>query len=131
MRPRHDTHAAASSDKTKKYGNGKTAGQIAIQNGAAPTAILHGPGTRLQHEPELGPEPQHERSPRWLSQRRGSGDLAAHRRSEPELCRGRVDRSSLGGSSREPGQLALHGVPALGVVLIAAMLIAAGLSLRR
>jgi len=126
MRPRHDTHAAASSDKTKKYGNGKTAGQIAIQNGAAPTAILHGPGnsqphkvapctggdevdvhalkskghrkacgtpserpqagtgTGLQHERELGPEPQHERSPRWLRQRRGSGVLAAHRRSEPE-----------------------------------------------
>ncbi len=46
----HETHAAASSDKTKKYGNGKTAGQIAIQNGAAPTAILHGPGNSQPHK---------------------------------------------------------------------------------
>jgi hypothetical protein len=46
----HDTHAAASSDKTKKYGNGKTAGQIAIQNGAAPGAILHGPGNSQPHK---------------------------------------------------------------------------------
>src|SRR5690348_9398175 len=33
----HDTHAAASSAQTKLYGNGKNAGQIAIQNGAAPS----------------------------------------------------------------------------------------------
>jgi hypothetical protein len=46
----HETHAAASSDKTKKYGNGKTAGQIAISNGAAPSAILHGPGNSQPHK---------------------------------------------------------------------------------
>jgi hypothetical protein len=46
----HETHAAASSDKTKEYGNGKTAGQIAIQNGAAPSAILHGPGNSQPHK---------------------------------------------------------------------------------
>jgi hypothetical protein len=44
----HDTHAAASSDKTKLYGNGATAGQIAIQNGAAPS--LHGPGNSQPHK---------------------------------------------------------------------------------
>src|SRR5438034_8069655 len=33
----HDTHAAASSDRTKQYGNGTTAGQVAIGNGAAPS----------------------------------------------------------------------------------------------
>jgi len=46
----HETHAAASSDKTKKYGNGKTAGQIAISSGAEPSAILHGPGNSQPHK---------------------------------------------------------------------------------
>ena len=46
----HDTHAAASSDKTKQYGNGKTAGQIAMQNGAAPSTVLHGPGNSQPHK---------------------------------------------------------------------------------
>jgi hypothetical protein len=45
-----DTHAAASSDETKRYGNGKTAGQIAVQNGAAPSTILHGPGNSQPHK---------------------------------------------------------------------------------
>jgi hypothetical protein len=45
-----DTHAQAASDKTKEYGNGKTAGQIAIQNGAAPTTTLHGPGNSQPHK---------------------------------------------------------------------------------
>jgi hypothetical protein len=46
----HDTHAAASSDETKLYGNGKTAGQIAIENGAAGTTRLHGPGNSQPHK---------------------------------------------------------------------------------
>jgi hypothetical protein len=46
----HETHAAASSDETKLYGNGKTAGQIAVQNGAAPSTILHGPGNSQPHK---------------------------------------------------------------------------------
>ncbi|HEY8630862.1 MAG TPA: hypothetical protein VIL73_10065 [Gaiellaceae bacterium] len=46
----HDTHAAASSDETKLYGNGKTAGQIAVQSGAAPSTILHGPGNSQPHK---------------------------------------------------------------------------------
>jgi hypothetical protein len=46
----HDTHAAASSDETKLYGNGKTAGQIAQQNGAAPSTVLHGPGNSQPHK---------------------------------------------------------------------------------
>jgi hypothetical protein len=45
-----DTHEAASSDKTKQYGNGKTAGQIAMQNGAAAGTILHGPGNSQPHK---------------------------------------------------------------------------------
>jgi hypothetical protein len=45
-----DTYEAASSDKTKEYGNGKTAGQIAIQNGAAPSTVLHGPGNSQPHK---------------------------------------------------------------------------------
>jgi len=46
----HDTHEAASSDRTKQYGNGRTAGEIAIQHGAAPSAILHGPGNSQPHK---------------------------------------------------------------------------------
>ena len=46
----HDTYAAASSAETKQYGNGKTAGQIAVQNGAAPSTILHGPGNSQPHK---------------------------------------------------------------------------------
>ena len=46
----HDTHAAASSDQTKLYGNGKTAGQIAIGNGAAGSTVLHGPGNSQPHK---------------------------------------------------------------------------------
>jgi hypothetical protein len=46
----HDTHAAASSNKTKLYGNGKTAGQIAIHNGASPSTVLHGPGNSQPHK---------------------------------------------------------------------------------
>ena len=46
----HDTHAAASSDETKLYGTGKTAGQIAQRNGAASSTVLHGPGNSQPHK---------------------------------------------------------------------------------
>lgn len=49
----HDTHAAASSNKTKKYGNGKTAGQIATQAGYG-DATLHGPGNSQPHKVNCG-----------------------------------------------------------------------------
>src|SRR6476659_7894434 len=45
----HDTYATASSDKTKVYGNGKTAGQIATQAGYG-NAVLHGPGNSQPHK---------------------------------------------------------------------------------
>jgi hypothetical protein len=46
----HDTHAEAQSDKTKQYGNGQTAGQIAEKNGAAAKDALHGPGNSQPHK---------------------------------------------------------------------------------
>jgi hypothetical protein len=46
----HDTHAAASSNQTKKYGNGQTAGAIAQKNGASGNTILHGPGNSQPHK---------------------------------------------------------------------------------
>jgi hypothetical protein len=46
----HNTHAPASSNKTKKYGNGQTAGAIAIQHGAPPSTVLHGPGNSQPHK---------------------------------------------------------------------------------
>jgi hypothetical protein len=46
----HETHAPAASDDTKEYGNRKTAGQIAMQNGAASSTTLHGPGNSQPHK---------------------------------------------------------------------------------
>src|SRR4051794_1495466 len=46
---KHDTYAKASSDQTKKYGNGKTAGQIATAAGYG-SATLHGPGNSQPHK---------------------------------------------------------------------------------
>jgi hypothetical protein len=45
-----DTHAAASSNQTKQYGNGQTAGEIAIKNGAPASTVLHGPGNSQPHK---------------------------------------------------------------------------------
>jgi hypothetical protein len=46
----HDTYATAGSGHTKQYGNGKTAGQIAEQNGASSSTVLHGPGNSQPHK---------------------------------------------------------------------------------
>ena len=47
------TSAPASSDKTKLYGNGKTAGQIATSAGY-PDAVLYGPGNSQPHKYNCG-----------------------------------------------------------------------------
>jgi hypothetical protein len=46
----HETHAPASSNETKKYGNDQTAGGIAIRGGAKPDTKLHGPGNSQPHK---------------------------------------------------------------------------------
>jgi hypothetical protein len=46
-------HAAAGSNATKSYGNGRTAGQIAVQNGAGVSADLYGPGNSQPHKAAL------------------------------------------------------------------------------
>jgi hypothetical protein len=46
-----DTHALATSNKTKRYGNGTTAGQVAVQAGY--TGMLHGPGNSQPHKAAL------------------------------------------------------------------------------
>lgn len=46
----HGTHAAAGSNQTKLYGNGKTAGGIAQQNGASSSTDLYGPGNSQPHK---------------------------------------------------------------------------------
>lgn len=50
---KHDTYAPASSDQTKQYGNGKTAGEIATQAGYG-SATLHGPGNSQPHKTSCG-----------------------------------------------------------------------------
>jgi len=45
-----DTNAPAGSNRTKRYGNGHTAGQIAIQNGYPSSGNLHGPGNSQPHK---------------------------------------------------------------------------------
>jgi len=52
--PGHDTHALASSNQTKLYGNGQTAGQIATQARFG-SATLHGPGNSQPHKVLCGP----------------------------------------------------------------------------
>ena len=47
--PGHNSSAPASSNKTKQYGNGKTAGQIATAAGAG-DKTLHGPGNSQPHK---------------------------------------------------------------------------------
>ena len=47
----HNTNAMAASTRTKVYGNGKTAGQIAMQSGAGATTNLYGPGNSQPHKP--------------------------------------------------------------------------------
>src|SRR4051795_7499297 len=51
-----DTHELASSNKTKQYGNGQTAGLIATKAGYG-NATLHGPGNSQPHKTDCG---QHE-----------------------------------------------------------------------
>src|SRR5262249_44172284 len=46
----HNTNAPAGSNKTKKYGNGKTAGQMSIQHGYPSSGNLHGPGNSQPHK---------------------------------------------------------------------------------
>jgi hypothetical protein len=50
---RFNVHAAAGSSATKLYGNGKTAGQIAMQNGASASTDLYGPGNSQPHKASL------------------------------------------------------------------------------
>jgi hypothetical protein len=45
----HETHAQAQSQQTKLYGNGQTAGQIAMKHGASGSTVLHGPGNSQPH----------------------------------------------------------------------------------
>src|SRR6266446_620554 len=52
----HNTTAAAGSSKTKKYGNGQTAGQIAMQNGASADTQLYGPGNSQPHKVAVCPK---------------------------------------------------------------------------
>jgi hypothetical protein len=46
-------HAAVGSSATKAYGNGKTAGQVAMQNGAGASTDLYGPGNSQPHKASL------------------------------------------------------------------------------
>jgi hypothetical protein len=50
----HNTSAPASSNQTKLYGNGKTAGQIATAAGYG-SATLYGPGASQPHKVNCGP----------------------------------------------------------------------------
>jgi hypothetical protein len=51
----HNTHALASSNQTKLYGNGKTAGQIAATQAGFGSATLYGPGNSQPHKVICGP----------------------------------------------------------------------------
>ncbi len=55
----HNVSAAASSTSTKRYGNGKTAGQIAMQHGASGSTMLYGPGNSQPHKVSRCAHPLH------------------------------------------------------------------------
>jgi hypothetical protein len=78
----HETHAEAQSDKTKQYGNGQTAGQIAEKNGAAKNTVLHGPGNSQPHKatPCAG---GHEVDVHALRNRRSEACGSSNRPSDP------------------------------------------------
>jgi hypothetical protein len=46
----HNVSAPAGSNSTKLYGNGQSAGQIAIKHGASPSTMLYGPGNSQPHK---------------------------------------------------------------------------------
>jgi hypothetical protein len=52
----HHTYAPAGSNKTKQYGNGQTAGQIAMKNGASAGTQLYGPGNSQPHKAAVCPK---------------------------------------------------------------------------
>jgi len=54
-----NTSAAAASNRTKLYGNGKTAGQIAMSNGATADTMLTGPGNSQPHKVSVCPGSKH------------------------------------------------------------------------
>jgi hypothetical protein len=49
-----NTNAPAGSNRTKKYGNGKTAGQIAISHGYPASGNVYGPGNSQPHKVTCG-----------------------------------------------------------------------------
>jgi hypothetical protein len=55
----HNVSAAASSTSTKRYGNGKTAGQIAMHYGAPGSTMLYGPGNSQPHKVSGCAHPAH------------------------------------------------------------------------
>jgi hypothetical protein len=104
----HDTHAPASSTKTKLYGNGHTAGEIAIRNGAAPSTRLHGPGNSQPHKASPCVGRQHEVDVHALKAKRhahGCGSAPEPPGSNPEPHPGHA--SDPGGSSN-PHASATH-----------------------
>jgi hypothetical protein len=83
----HDTRAPASSTKTKLYGNGHNAGEIAIRNGAAPSTVLHGPGNSHPHKASPCAGHHHEVDVHALKAKRhghGCGSVSEPPGSNPE-----------------------------------------------
>ena len=72
---KHETYAAASSNQTKQYGNGKTAGQIATAAGYG-AATLHGPGNSQPHKTNCGEK--HEVDVHALKNKSATCGTAAH-----------------------------------------------------
>jgi hypothetical protein len=101
--PQHDTHAPAASTKTKLYGNGKTAGQIAMQNGASATTVLHGPGNSQPHKLTACPA-RHEIDVHALKSHRGNG--CASKTSQQQAVKATHGKSSLNAVASTKAQAA-------------------------
>lgn len=141
-----NTDAPAASNRTKLYGNGKTAGQIAMQHGYPANGNLHGPGNSQPHKVtscghrhgvDVHALKSHRPGGRCGSNvplrrlRHLSGQLDRDDSGESEpfvprrpgcapgpRCRGtnrpRPRRRAPHGRRRRAGDVAVHGLPALG-----------------
>ena len=112
----HNTSAPASSNKTKQYGNGKTAGQIATNSGHG-DAILYGPGNSQPHKTSACPG-GHEVDVHALKNKNGTCPSSSQKAKQGEVKSSEHARSE---SSHESGvaaqkteeqQTESHGVAA-------------------
>jgi hypothetical protein len=117
----HNTSAPASSNKTKQYGNGKTAGQIATSSGHG-DATLYGPGNSQPHKTSACPG-GHEVDVHALKNKNGTCTSTSEKATSQKSKQGEVkssehakskssEKSGVAAQKTEEQQTESHGVAA-------------------